>query len=69
MTTPGAVTVIERIAEPLPGGRAQLWEYVFEDGQQLPDGTCRRGSPAPAETVCKHEEILTFTTAVTRRRP
>lgn len=28
------VVVIERVADPLPGGRAQLVEHVFVDGEQ-----------------------------------
>lgn len=50
--------VIERIAEPLGGGRAQLVEYVFEDGEQRPELTCRRGSPAAAEVVERHAETI-----------
>lgn len=42
--------IIERIAEPLPGARAQLVEYVFIDGEQVAELTVKRGSPAPAKT-------------------
>lgn len=50
--------VIERIAEPLPGGRAQLVEYVFEDGEQRPELTVKRGSPAAADVVRQHEQTV-----------
>lgn len=56
----GSVVVIERIAEPLEGGRAQLVEYVFEDGVQDVSATCRRGSPAALAVVREHEETLTI---------
>lgn len=66
-------TIIERIADPLPGGRAQLVETCFdydEHGRGTQEYTVRRGSPAAMATVREHEEVLTFTDAgVSRRRP
>lgn len=58
MTVTGLV--IERIAEPLPGGRAQLVESVFVDGEQVPELSCKRGSPAAMATVREHEETVRF---------
>lgn len=51
--------VIERIADPLPGGRAQLVETLFADGGQVYSVRC--GSPARAEVVREYEETLTIT--------
>lgn len=62
----GAV-IIERAAEPLPGGRAQLVERVWVDGEQVMAMTCRRGSPARAEVVREHEETLLIDDDGTRR--
>jgi hypothetical protein len=59
------VTIIERLADPLPGGRAQLVETVYEDGVQVE--RVRRGSPAAEATVRKVEEVLTMTDAGTFR--
>lgn len=52
------VVVIERIAEPLPGDRAQLVETVFVDGAQ--ELRTLRGSPAHRDKVRRHEETLTM---------
>lgn len=49
------MTVIERYAEPLPGGRAQLVEECFDGSTTL--YRVLRGSPAPAETVRRHEDV------------
>jgi hypothetical protein len=58
-------TIIERLAEPLPGKRAQLVETVFEDGRMVSRVRC--GSPAPMETVRRYEETLTMDDAGVRR--
>lgn len=50
--------LIERVAESMPGGRAQLVERVWIDGEQVPELTVNRGSPAAAETVREHEETI-----------
>jgi hypothetical protein len=54
------VLIIERIADPLPGGRAQLVQTVFVDGEQVPELSHPVGSPAPAEVVREHVETLRF---------
>lgn len=65
-----SVTIIERTAESLPGGRAQLVERVWIDGEQRPELTVRRGSSAAADVVRQHEETVTIgDEGVRRRRP
>lgn len=49
-------TIIERIAEPVSGGRSILRETLFADGEQ--QYSVLRGSPAPTETVKAHEEVV-----------
>jgi hypothetical protein len=48
--------VIERYAEPLAGGRAQMHQAVFVAGEQVPELSHPVGSPAPAGVVRRHEE-------------
>lgn len=50
--------IIERLAEPLAGGRAVLRETLFADGEQVYSHLS--GSPAPADVVRRYEETLTF---------
>jgi hypothetical protein len=55
--------IIERVADPLPGGRAQLVETMFEregDGAPTQVYSVRRGSPARAEVVAREVELLTM---------
>lgn len=52
--------VIERAADPLPGGRAQLVQTVFVDGEKVPELSHPVGSPASAETVARHVETIKF---------
>jgi hypothetical protein len=53
--------VIERSAEQIEGGRAQLVERVFVDGQSVSLLPVKRGSPAPVETVRAYEEVISIT--------
>lgn len=63
----GGETIIERIAEELPGNRGQLRETIFDDGEQV--SSTLIGSPAPIDTVREREETLTITAErVTRRK-
>ena len=56
-----AETIIERVAEPLGGGRAQLMETVFVNGVKVLALSHKVGSPAPIATVRQHEEtFLTY---------
>jgi hypothetical protein len=50
--------VIEYTSEPLPGKRAQLHKAVFVDGVQRPELSHPVGSPAPADTVRRHERTF-----------
>lgn len=43
-------------AELLPGRRAQLYREVWDAGERIE--RVPTGSPAPLETVRKHEEII-----------
>jgi hypothetical protein len=54
--------VIEYTVEPLAGGRGQLHVAVFKDGEQVPELCHPWGSPAPIETVRRHERTVTFPT-------
>lgn len=49
-------SVIHYYAEPLPGGRAQMRCDVVIDG--VLEQSYPTGSPAPAETVRRHERTL-----------
>lgn len=66
----GGAVIVERIAEPLPGGRAQLVETCFDvdaTGRSEQLYSVQRGSPAAAEVVARHEETLTMDAAGVRR--
>ena len=52
--------VIEYVAEPLPGNRAQLRKSVFVNGVQHLELSHDVGSPAPREAVEAAARVLTW---------
>jgi hypothetical protein len=55
------VLIIERIADPLPGGRGQLVQTTWIDGEQVPELSFPVGSPAPMATVREFEGTRRWT--------